>query len=480
MGIQKMNRWFSRKIPFFCFAMAIVFFGCKKVANIVPGGGSTGGGSTDTAWLNGTSNKPNIIFILSDDIGYEVPTMDGGQSYSTPRIDMMAQQGKVFTQCHATPLCSPSRIMLMTGKYNYRNYTQWGVMNLSSLTIANMLQGAGYNCYSLGKWQFDNGDLGERTFGFNKYCIFNPFQDTLNGDIYRYKNPLLFSGGNYIPSSQTYGKYCDDICVDSMVGYMHQSIAANKPFFVYYGMSIGHTPFCPTPNDPQYAAWNPLVDKSDPTYFPSMVNYMDIKVGQILDSLAALGLSNHTLVIFSGDNGTDGEIHSLFQGKRVRGGKSYTIETGTHVPLIFYMPGSILPGTVNNDLISFSDFLPTIADVAKIPVPASFGPIDGISFYQQLLGNVGTPREWIYWYYNALRSGEDTANLGLSVWAQNADYKIYSQSVQSHETGVLYNYPNDHRERSPLSNGQLTPDQLSLETQLNNVMLANGVPIQTQ
>ena len=114
--------------------------------------------------------------IVSDDIGYEIPTADGGRSYSTPNIDKIAKGGIRFTQVRAAPLCSPSRFMLFTGKYNFRNYGIWGIMDTTQRTIGNMLQDAGYTTCYAGKWQLDGGDNSIRKFGFDKYSVWLPFK----------------------------------------------------------------------------------------------------------------------------------------------------------------------------------------------------------------------------------------------------------------------------------------------------------------
>ena len=119
--------------------------------------------------------KPNIILILGDDVGYELFTCNGGQSYSTPAIDNLAQQGMRFTQCHACPNCSPTRIELLTGKYGFRNYITWGYLDPSQKTIANMLRDGGYKTCVAGKWQLDGGDQSIRALGFDKYSVFEPF-----------------------------------------------------------------------------------------------------------------------------------------------------------------------------------------------------------------------------------------------------------------------------------------------------------------
>src|SRR5437763_1844288 len=111
--------------------LAIYGTGCKKVKENVTV-------NTTGVFANGSDVKPNIIFILSDDVGFEVPTYSGGESYNTPNLDFMAAGGTQFTLGNASPLCSPSRFMLMTGKYNFRNYYRWGVMGSDQRTVANI------------------------------------------------------------------------------------------------------------------------------------------------------------------------------------------------------------------------------------------------------------------------------------------------------------------------------------------------------
>lgn len=158
--------------------MLTVLKSCKK--NFEP----TSAEIANTDILSQAVTRPNIVLILGDDIGYEIPTVNGGQSYATPNIDLMARAGMRFTQCYASPLCSPSRFMFLTGKYNFRNYTTWGIMDQSQRTFANMLSDAGYDTYVAGKWQVDGDDQSVRTFGFNQsYTIFEQFEDgTLDHD----------------------------------------------------------------------------------------------------------------------------------------------------------------------------------------------------------------------------------------------------------------------------------------------------------
>ncbi len=148
----------------------------------------------DTDYALNPDRKPNIILIVADDIGYEIPTYTGGQSYQTPAIDNLAKTGIQFTQCHVCPNCSPTRVELLTGKYNFRNYTGWGNMDTGQKTIANMLQDAGYKTCVAGKWQLGGGDASVRAFGFEKYRVFQPFytDNEAHENLHRYKNPRLY------------------------------------------------------------------------------------------------------------------------------------------------------------------------------------------------------------------------------------------------------------------------------------------------
>jgi len=272
---MKMHK--AQHVILFIFIFSFLLFGdCRKPDNFNPT--IEVANSIDELQVS----RPNIILILGDDIGYEVPHYTGGQSYSTPNIDYMAAQGLQFTHCNATPLCSPSRFMLLTGKYNFRNYfgDSWDNMGLDQKTIANMMHDAGYKTCIAGKWQLNNGDSGIRNFGFDKYCVTDPFKDGSGEDdekLHLYKDPSIYQNGAYLPASQVQGKYGEDMFFD----YLSKFIDSNKtkPFFIYWATNLCHRPFCPTPDDPQFATWNPDHPDldADSIYFPSMVKYFDKK-----------------------------------------------------------------------------------------------------------------------------------------------------------------------------------------------------------
>jgi arylsulfatase A len=411
--------------------------------------------------IDNTTNepKPNIIFIVGDDVGYEVPAVNGGISYSTPNIDKLAQNGMRFTQCRSAPLCSPSRFMLLTGKYNFRNYTTWGVMDQGQRTSANMLKDAGYaTCYA-GKWQLDGGDQSIHTFGFDKYSVWLPFKvcpEEAEGS--RYKSAKIYEKGAYLPDSETLNKYSEDHFADYLLNFIDSN--SSKPFFVYYAMILSHTAFSPTPDDPEYATWDSNPYNSDTAFFPSMVKYMDKKIGLLIDKLKTLGIENNTIIFYVGDNGTQREITSLFKNKSIRGAKGQTIEYGIHVPLLCKWTGKVAAATINNDLVDFTDFLPTLADMANIPKPVNYGILDGTSFYPQLKGSQGNTRNSMFTYYNP---NICEGNEPIQRYSQDSIYKLY-------ETGAFYKFANDLFEKKPLPDSSLTLEQKQIKQNLQNVL----------
>jgi arylsulfatase A-like enzyme len=403
--------------------------------------------------------KPNIIFILGDDVGYKSLTCNGGNLYSTPLIDAMAKQGMLFTQCHATPLCSPSRQMLMTGKYNFRNYYKWGFMDATEKTFGNMMRDAGYKTGFFGKEQLSGDGSVLNSWGFDTYCAYNVTVNIPAGP--KYKNPHLYTHGAFFPDSATLNEYGPDIISDSVLSFIKQN--RSNPFFIYYPMLFVHTPFSPTPDDPEFAGWNPD-NPSDTAFFGSMMHYMDKKVGDVIKKLKSLGLDKNTIVFFSGDNGTPHEVGDYGDDDSlILGGKESTTEAGTHVPLIAWWPGTIAAGTVNNDLIDFSDFLPTFAGIANISVPTDYGPLDGVSFAPRLTGQSGTPRNWIFYHYDY--------NPGISPlyrWAQTDTYKLYDTSAGKRLR--FFNIVKDVDEKHRIDDTALTPKEVKIKQMLLNVI----------
>lgn len=414
-------------------------------------------------------SKYNVILILYDDIGYEIPTYTGGQSYSTPNLDMLAAQGTQFTQCHVSPLCSPTRYMLLSGQYNFRNYREWGVMNTSEYTIANLMKDAGYKTCIAGKWQMDGGATSITSLGFDKFLVNLPYTD-LDGDSVShtamYKNPLIYGADGYWPNSLTDGKYSQDIFRDFLFDFIDEN--KSQPFFIYWALNLAHKPFSPPPTHPDYAGWTNNHEESpeDIKYFPSMISYMDLLTGQMMQKLKDEGLSENTIVLIMADNGTPQEITSQWKGITVPGGKASPNEAGTHVPMLAYCPGTVAANAVDTGLISMVDMMPTLASLAHKSIPASAGTMDGISFAPRLFGKKVNYRNWIYCSYEPFpRAGHGFRS---SQWIQNSGYRRF----EDNSVWSFFRFTQSPFNETELGCVSMTEDERQLNASLGATMEA--------
>ena len=364
--------------------------------------------------------RPNIVLIVSDDLGYEAVGANGGTSYKTPVIDRMAANGIRFENAHVMPLCTPTRVQLMTGKYNFRNYIGMGLMDSDEVTFGHLFSDAGYKTLISGKWQMYSYDTqdefsGDRNrgqriedAGFDEYCVWHAHHNEDKGS--RYKDPVIYENGEYL--EDTADKYGDYIFADRILNFMDRN--KDEEFFVYYPMALTHGPFEPTPDSPEWEGYEPWDNKmfgattraemlagveSSPGFFKDMVEYHDKVIGRVNDKLDELGIREDTVVIYVGDNGTTQGLCSIMHDHReVCGGKGLTNDRGTHVPLIVEWPGTIAAGSVEKSMVDSSDFLPTILEIAGIDPGVDY-EMDGRSFLPQLEGKTGNPRDWMYFHF---------------------------------------------------------------------------------
>lgn len=391
-------------------------------------------------------SRPNIVLIMADDMGYECVRANGGTSYDTPYLDKLAAGGLRFTNCHSQPICTPSRVQIMTGIYNNRNYIEFGLLDPTATTFAHLLKKAGYSTCIGGKWQLKgDGMNAPKHFGFDEHCLWQ-----LTRRPSRYPNPGLEINGKEVDYAN--GEYGPDVVCDFLCDFMSRH--KDGPFLVYYPMIPPHWPFEPTPDSDD---WDPkakgvLKGFGKNQYFDDMVTYTDKMVGKITQRLEDLKLTDNTIVLFTGDNGTFMQITSVLNGKKIVGAKGSTIDAGTHVPFIASGPG-VPHGTVCEDLIDFSDFLPTLVELSG----ASFEEdtqLDGKSFAPQLRGETGKPRDYIYcWYQRNGKRGK-------------ASQHVRTATVKLYATGKLYNTKTDPLEKNPLNPDSLEPDMKATYRQL--------------
>ncbi|MEM0925515.1 MAG: sulfatase-like hydrolase/transferase, partial [Planctomycetota bacterium] len=306
-------------------------------------------------------------------------------------------------------ICTPSRVMIMTGKYNFRNYTHFGYLNPAEKTFGNLLHDAGYKTAVAGKWQlnglynnlpgYDDNQRPVRA-GFDEYCLWQLTKArTSNGE--RFWSPLLEQNGKLLTPEDTADQYGPDIFCDFLCDFMRRHV--DEPFFLYYPMVLVHNPFVPTPDTIGDAPRSQVANKpagknSAKENFVAMVNYMDKIVGRIVSKTETLGIAEKTLVIFTADNGTNVAIRSRWNGMEIQGGKASMTDMGTHVPMIAYHKGRTPVGKVIRSPVDFTDIYPTLADAAGITLDDS-DPRDGISLLPQLYGKGGLVRDWVYCHY---------------------------------------------------------------------------------
>ncbi len=411
---------------------------------------------------------PNIILFIADDFGYELPTFTGGSSYNTPNLDYLAANGMAFTNAYSHPDGFPSRLALYTGKYSFRNYTIWGQLPTNEKTVANMLHDVGYATCFVGKWQCDGGDARIHSAGYDKYRAFIPFAlGETEQYKYQYKNPKIYENGNYLPDSATLGKFSEDMYTDYLKSFIDTAVSKGRPFFAVYAHNLPRSPWAPVPDDPDYAGWIPDTVTSEygnKKYYPGMIQYMDKKIGEVIQKLKSKGLQGNTIILFVGDNATNKQITSTFDGKPFKGGKNYTTRKGIRTPLVACWPLMVAPGVKNDVLVDYTDFLPTIADIVGMPRPSTFGTLDGVSFYDNLTNTTGTDRTWSFCHWD--NSPNDSKQPIRYVF--DANYKLYDTAYGG--KGTFYNVKNDATELHPLADSALTPAEILIKDNFKTVL----------
>lgn len=350
--------------------------------------------------------RPNLLVILADDLGIECLSSYGGKSHQTPNLDRLAASGIKFTHCFSNPYCSPSRGTLLTGRYPFRNGLKEVLfaadrqadvyLHPDQPSFARQLQQAGYATALAGKWHVSllHRHNTIRDFGFEQYVSWQIFRAD-GTKTERYYEPHYIQNGENI-SPRIKDRFGPDVSVEFLINFIQASAARRQPFLAYYTSILPHFPWVPTPDSAeQPAALKTGNEVGDPRFFPDMVRYLDKQVGQLLRTLDEAGVTDNTIVFFLADNGTDHRLSNQWgEGRAIQGGKGTMTDRGTRVPLVVRWPQRIAAGAVCHDLIDFSDFLPTLCELAGAPLPAV--ELHGRSFAPQLLGARGSPRDWVH------------------------------------------------------------------------------------
>ena len=376
------------------------------------------------------STKPNIIFILADDLSARELSIYGNQEHKTPNLDMLAKEGIYFSTCWGAAVCSPARAMLLTGKYAYQ--TQWYSVRLTPKgdepnaclykqhTLLSMIaKQAGYTTAMSGKWQMGCGDP-TKDWKWDEWSLpykYLPWHGDVCPDsfILTGQVPMYWGGpfgANGVAKKTTNQDFAEDLHNDFMLDFISRH--KNEPFFYYYTTNLPHVSWDyehRNPNDIDKKTgkynWNyvemPKRDSNGAQGYnadgskqktagtlTTNIAYLDYQIGKLIEKLKALHIYENTLIIFTADNATTGWKGSVEE------------EHGPRVPLIIKGPGIIKSPKPQSALVDFTDFVPTLAQIMNMELPKK-EQMDGKSFYPLLYGKPFESREWIYTNHDQYR-----------------------------------------------------------------------------
>lgn len=354
-------------------------------------------------------DRPNIVFILSDDAGYADFGFQGSQDFKTPELDKLARNGIRFTQAYVSAaVCGPSRAGLLTGKYQqkfgFEENNVPGLMSnngltgddmglpLNQKTMADYLKEQGYKTALFGKWHQGNADRFHPTKrGFDEFYGFRggarsymPYGS--ENKLTRQEDKLERGFGNF----QEHEGYLTDELAAEAISFMERN--KSNPFFIYLAFNAVHTPMEATPEDLEKV--NDLDGKRKT--LAAMAIAMDRACGKVLNRIKELGLDKNTLVVFTNDNGGPSDSNESLNDP-LSGTKANHLEGGTRVPFLMSWPGKLKSNTIYDEPISTLDLLPTFVTAAGGNV-ATIEDLDGVDLVPYLQGkNNGKPHEILYW-----------------------------------------------------------------------------------
>ncbi|MBI5774478.1 MAG: sulfatase-like hydrolase/transferase [Verrucomicrobia bacterium] len=415
------------------------------------------------------NTRPNVVFVLLDNIGQEWFGCYGSEENCTPNIDRLAKQGVRFEHCYTMPICGPSRMVLLSGRQPYRTgftlhhdaalYSGGGLDPKREVVFPRVFRDAGYVTGIAGKWQINNlyDEPNALTrHGFIEQLVWPgsidadrvpppemaKFRDAVRRESVpdtgafmpmiesRYWNPVFLRNGR---REVLAGQFGPDVTQEFAVDFLRRN--RDRPFLFYYPMHLAHgqsfkEPVVPTPLNR---------DASRPHHelYAGMVRYADKLVGDLIRTLEELKLRDNTLVIIASDNGTESSLTARRNGREVKGGLYTLTEAGGSVALIANSPNHF-PGGRTLPLADFSDVFPTLCELAGLPLPKGVA-LDGKSFAASLRDPSAKPhRDWIFNQLHTLRVVRDQR------------FKLYSD-------GRFFDANADPEEQRPLSTG-LSPE----------------------
>lgn len=411
-------------------------------------------------------DKPNLVFILIDDMGWADGSCFGSKFYQTPNLDRLAASGMRFTQSYAAcAVCSPTRAAIMTGKAPARlHITDWiggetppknsrfllpdwkKELPLQEITLAEALKQRGYTTASIGKWHLGGPRFYPEHQGFDV--------NIAGGDIGHpasYFWPFGAEGASHrVPGLAEKGGRPGEYLTDRLTDEAQRFMEANqdKPFFLYLAHYAVHSPLTGKSNLIELASERPPANGQSNTVYAAMIRSVDDSVGRILNKIDQLNLAKETIVIFTSDNG--GAVHfgqpPATSNAPLRSGKGNPFEGGLRVPLLVRVPGLTRPGSVCNAPVISQDFFPTLLELAGATKEAWETALDGASFVPLLRGAKEGPHQELFWHYPHYWNGGKVTPYSV---ARIGDWKL----IHFYETGreELYHLKDDPGEQHDLA-----------------------------
>jgi len=430
-------------------------------------------------------SKPNILFILIDDMGWMDLGCQGNKNLHTPNIDALAKSGIRFTDAYApAPVCSPTRAAIMTGQSparlqitNHLPHQDRFTPKSSKLLPARMLnhlplkyvtlaeklkKDAGYATAFIGKWHLYTGRN-------EKYNPLNQGFDINIGGC-SYGGPPTFFDPYKIDflANRKKGEYLPDRLADETIAFITKQQSANKPFFVALWNYTVHWPM-EAPADLLKKYKNLPVRGYRDYRYAAMIEAMDNAVGKVLNSLDNLNLTDETLVIFSSDNGPFGGVGDA---SPLRADKGHLYEGGIRVPLIIRWPGKIKPRTLDETPVILTDLYPTILEVSGIDSNVNY-PVDGKNLLPLLKERKKLNNRSLFWHYPNFAFHRDN-RLGSAI--REGDYKLLH--FYDNDSIELYNLRKDISETNDLSR-ELPQLALKLKNKLESLLKESGAAMPT-
>jgi arylsulfatase A len=416
-------------------------------------------GAKEKKTVSKSTDKPNIVFILADDLGYHEAGCFGGKVIETPNIDALAKQGMRFTNAYCgSNISAPSRGALMTGMHTGHAWVRDNLpfpiegnepIPASHVTVAEVMKSAGYTTGAYGKWGlgFPGSEGSPNKQGFDEFYGYNcqrHAHDYYTTYLRQNDDSVTLTGNIKTP----FTVYTPVLIEEEALNFIDKN--KNKPFFLYFAPTLPHSPYH-QPDDDVLAYYAKKTgfpvgeahaeDFSVPKY-ASLTSRLDTQVGEIVAKLKALNLLDNTLIIFASDNGTalrPDEDSYLQTGGQLHGRKTEMYEGGIKSPVIASWKGKIKAGSTSDHITAFWDFLPTCADIVKVKKPDN---IDGISYLPTLLGKnkKQVQHEYLYW--------ERAQAQGI----RKGDMKAVIKNVKNQEPTIeIYNLAKDPYEKTDLS-----------------------------